>query len=110
MVVCVWERRLQTFQAETCHFPDWDTMPDESRLFIEGECLRVARAQPGCGHLKAIAIARMYASNGGPNWEVLAFHPELSSPMRAQAVEAIEIVRDQYVLAPYVKPPRRKTS
>jgi hypothetical protein len=30
--------------------------------------------------------------------------------MRAQAVEAIEIVRDQYVLAPYVKPPRRKTS
>ena len=60
--------------------------------------------------MKAIAIARMYASNGGPNWEVLAFHPELSSPMRAQAVEAIEIVRDQYVLAPYVKPPRRKAS
>jgi hypothetical protein len=52
----------------------------------------------------------MYASNGGPNWEVLAFHPELSSPTRTQAVEAIEIVRDQYVLAPYVKPPRRNAS
>ena len=31
-------------------------MPEETRSFIEGECLRVARLQPGCKHLKAIAI------------------------------------------------------
>ena len=56
-------------------------MPEETRSFIEGECLRVARLQPGCKHLKAIAIARTH--NGRTNWEVLGFNPELSSAVRA---------------------------
>jgi hypothetical protein len=30
--------------------------------------------QRSCEYLKAVAIAR--TGNGGPNWEVLAFHPE----------------------------------
>jgi hypothetical protein len=82
-------------------------MPEENRSFIEGECLRVARLQPGCEHLHAIAIARTEPPNGRPNWEVLGFDPELSPAMRAQAIEAIEIIRGQYVLAPFVKPSRR---
>jgi hypothetical protein len=83
-------------------------MPEETRSFIEGECLRVARLQPGCEHLKAIAIARIH--NGGSNWEVLGFNPELSSAVRTQAIEAIEIMRGQYVLAPFVSqsPKRQK--
>jgi hypothetical protein len=85
-------------------------MPDESRAFIEGECLRVARSQPGCGHLRAIAIARMDPPSRKPNWEVLSFDPELSPTIRTQVIEAIEIVRGHYVLAPYVKPTRGKTS
>jgi hypothetical protein len=87
-----------------------DGMPEEHRLVIEGECLRVARSQPGCGHLRAIAIARMEAPNRKPNWEVLGFDPELSPSMRSQAIEAIEIVRGQYVLAPYVKLRRGKAT
>jgi hypothetical protein len=83
-------------------------MPEEHRSFIEGECLRVARLLPGCKQLKAILIARMQPPNGGPNWEVLGFHPELSHTIRTQAIEAIEIVRDQFVLAPFVKTARRK--
>jgi hypothetical protein len=78
-------------------------MLDESRAFIEGECLRVARSQPGCEHLKAIVIARMFPANGRQNWEVLGFNPELPPTPRAQAIGAIEIVRHQFVLAPYVK-------
>jgi hypothetical protein len=39
---------------------------------------------------------------------VLGFDPELSPTMRSQAIEAIETVRGQYILAPYVKPARRK--
>ena len=74
-------------------------MPEESRSFIEAECLRVARLQPGCKHLKAVAIAR--TGNGSPNWEVLAFNPELPSVARKQAIEAIESLRAQYVLAPF---------
>jgi hypothetical protein len=85
-------------------------MMNESRAFIEGECLRVARSQPGCGHLRAIAIARMDPPDGRPNWEVLGFHPELLPPIRSQAIEAIEIVRGQYVLTPYIKPARGKAS
>jgi hypothetical protein len=81
-------------------------MPEETRAFIEGECLKVARLQPGCEHLKAIAIARIH--NGAANWEVLGFNPELSSPARTQAIEAIEIMRGQYVLAPFVNQSRKK--
>jgi hypothetical protein len=81
-------------------------MMNESRSFIEEECLRVTRAQPGCGHLK-VTIARTDAPNRTPNWEVLGFvlncHPQC-------AIEAIGIVRCQYVLTPYVKPARREAS
>jgi hypothetical protein len=85
-------------------------MRDESRVFIEGECLRVARLQPGCEQLKALLIARTEASNERSNWKVLGFHPELPPAIRARAIEAIETVRDQYVLAPapLVKPTRKK--
>jgi hypothetical protein len=38
------------------------------------------------------------------------FRPELSPAMRSQAIEAIGIVRCQYVLTPYVKPARREAS
>jgi hypothetical protein len=77
-------------------------MPEESRSFIEGECLRVARLQAGCQHLKAVAIARMQPSNDNPNWEVLAFNPELPTTARAGAIQAIEEMRGQYRLAPHV--------
>jgi hypothetical protein len=100
--------RLRPAKNDFCQIGD--AMPEEHRLFIEGECLRVARSQPGCGHLRAIAIARMDPPNGRPNWEVLGFHPELSPATRPRAIEAIETVRGQYVLAPYVKPARGKAS
>jgi hypothetical protein len=77
-------------------------MPQESRSFIEAECLRVARLQPACEHLKAVAIARLAQPNVSPNWEVLAFWPELPSAVRAKAIEATENMRRQYVLAPFI--------
>ena len=83
-------------------------MPAKSRSFIEAECLSAARLQRGCEHLKAVAIARTDLGNGGPNWEVLAFDPELSSAVRTKAMEAIEPIRDQYVLEPFVNPTRKK--
>ena len=83
-------------------------MPEESRSFIEGECLRVARLQPGCEHLKAVAIARLGSSDGEPNWEVLGFDPELSSAVRTQAIDAIDSIRSQYALAPFIKPSRKR--
>jgi hypothetical protein len=80
-------------------------MQEESRSFIEGECLRVAQLQAGCQHLKAVAIARVEPSTENPNWEVLAFNPELPTTARAGAIHAIEEVRAQCRLAPHVTPP-----
>jgi hypothetical protein len=85
-------------------------MPDESRSFIEAECLKVARSHPGCEHLRAIVIARIDPIHGRPNWEVLGFDPELSPATRPRAIEAIDTVRGQYVLAPYVKQARGRAS
>ena len=70
----------------------------------------MARLQPGCEQLKAILIARKEPLDGGPNWEVLAFHPELSPTARVRAIAAIEIVRGRYALAPYITPARGKAS
>ena len=83
-------------------------MPEESRSFIEAECMRVARLQRGCEHLIAVAVARMESPNGSPNWEVLAFEPEMPSAVRTRAIEAIESIRGQYVLAPFVNQPRKR--
>ena len=88
--------------------PDGEIVPDESRAFIETECLRVARLERGCEHLRAVAIARIESSNGEPNWEVLGFDPELSSAVRTQAIEAIERIRSQYELARFIKPPPKR--
>jgi hypothetical protein len=52
--------------------------------------------------LQAVTIARLAQPNVSPNWEVLAFWPELPSAVRAKAIEAIENMRRQYVLAPFV--------
>jgi hypothetical protein len=84
-------------------------MAEKSREFIEGECLRVVRLQLDCGHLTAVAIARTEPLGSGLNWEVLGFNPELPSATRAEAIKAIDDIRAQYALAPYVaKPPRGK--
>jgi hypothetical protein len=58
-----------------------------------------------CQHLKAVAIARVEPSSENPNWEVLAFNPELPSTARAGAIHAIEEVRAQHRLEPRVAAP-----
>jgi hypothetical protein len=84
-------------------------MAEKSREFIEGECLRVVRLQLDCRHLAAVAIARTEPLGSGLNWEVLGFNPELPSATRAEAIKAIDDIRAQYALAPYIaKPPRGK--
>src|ERR1700733_13654630 len=100
--------RLRLARNDFCQMGD--AMPEEHWSFIERECLRVARSQPGYGHLRAIAIARTDAPNRKPNWEVLGFDPELSPSTRPRAIAAIETVRGQYVLAPYVKQAPAKAS
>ncbi len=72
----------------------------KSRDFIEGECLRVARQQLGCEHLKGVKIGRTKPIASAPNWEVLAFVPELPPIARDEAMTAIDVLlRAKYALA-----------
>lgn len=88
--------RQDPFSTDTAQIP----MPEKSREFIEGECLRVVRLQLDCEHLTAVAIARTEPVGSGLNWEVLGFNPELPSATRAEAIKAIDDIRVQYALAP----------
>jgi len=74
-------------------------IPLKSRDFIEAECLRVARLQVGCRHLKGVKIRRTKPIGSGPNWEVLAFVPELPPIARKEAMNALDVLRGTYALA-----------
>jgi hypothetical protein len=74
-------------------------MLEKSADFIESECLRVARLRLGCGHLEAVRIEPTKPSGSGPNWDVAAFEPELLPIARAEAMDAIQMLRGTYALA-----------
>ena len=50
-------------------------MRERGRIFIQAECLKVARRQPGCGVLQSVLIAPISSEAGGPNWEIVSFLP-----------------------------------
>ena len=77
---------------------DEQKMPEKSPEFIEAECLRVARLQPGCRELKTVRIGRTRPQGTGPNWEVLGFTPDLPPIAKDFAVKAIHTLRQVYAL------------
>jgi hypothetical protein len=76
-------------------------MPSEkSREFIQAQCLETCRKRVGCRHLQRVLVGRTRPDSGGPNWEVLAFEPELPPVAYIEAMKAIDILRAAYALAP----------
>jgi hypothetical protein len=75
-----------------------EQIPEKSEDFIEAECLKVARRGLGCSHLETVHIGRIEPSGSGPNWEVLAFEPELPPVARAEAMEKIAPMRQRFAL------------
>lgn len=75
-------------------------MQEKSKAFLELLCLAACRRRPGCTHLQRVVIGRIKPLGGGPNWEVLAFKPELPSFARGEALKAVNLVRGMYSLAP----------
>jgi hypothetical protein len=75
-------------------------MPEKSWQFIEAKCLQICRLQLGCRHLMRVVIAPIKPSGSGPNWEILAFEPELPPIAHAEAVRAANLLRGKYALAP----------
>ncbi len=71
-----------------------------SREFIQARCLAVCRQRLGCRHLQRVLIGRIRPIDGGPNWEVLAFEPELPPVAYIEAMKAADILRATYALAP----------
>jgi hypothetical protein len=89
------EYRAGRLRLARNYFARGDAMPEEHRSFIERECLRVARSQPGCGHLRAIAIARTDAPNRKPNCCVM--------PRHGQSIDRTELIT-QGTYSPFVGP------
>jgi hypothetical protein len=75
-----------------------DQMPEKSSKFLEAECLKVARRQIGCSHLKAVRIGPLRPTGSGPNWEVLGFTPNLPPTAKSEAMQAIDVLRGTYAL------------
>jgi hypothetical protein len=79
-------------RAEGCN------MRPEKRL--QASCLTMCRQRPGCRHLQRVLIGRTKSIDGGPNWELLAFEPELPPAAYTEAMKAVDILRQVYALAP----------
>ena len=75
-----------------------ELMPEKNSDFLEEECLKVARRQLGCGHLKAVRIGPLKPSGSGPNWEVLGFTPDSHPGAERAAMKAIDVLRGTYAL------------
>jgi hypothetical protein len=45
-------------------------------------------------------IGRTRSIDGGPDWELLAFEPELPPEAHIEAMKAVDILRQVYALAP----------
>ncbi len=78
---------------------DFLRMRERGRIFIQAECLKVARRQPGCGVLQSVLIAPISSEAGGPNWEIVSFLPDLPPLARLEAIKAIGPLRQKYALA-----------
>src|SRR5262249_9398122 len=60
---------------------------EETRAFIEAECLRFARKVPGCKALESLTIKR--AEEGSGRWYVERFNPTLPPNLAKEARQAI---------------------
>jgi hypothetical protein len=80
-------------------------MPERDQNFIEAECLEMARGALGCSDLRAVRIGPSEPGDGGPNWEVLGFTPDLPLIARSEALNAIAELRQTYALS-WVQPPQ----
>jgi hypothetical protein len=60
----------------------------------------MCRQRKGCRHLTRVLIGRTKPRDSGPNWELLAFEPALPPAAYTQAMNAVELLRQVYALAP----------
>ena len=71
----------------------------QSREFIEGECVKAASAQNLCRELKHVRIRRLFPSGAEANWELAEIEPPLSTVGECMAQKAIGSLHDSYALA-----------
>ena len=78
---------------------DQRRMPEKSREWIQALALENCRRRPGCGILEAVLIAPTKPRGSGPNWELIAFKPELHRAAYHEAMQEIHKLRGTYALA-----------
>lgn len=73
-------------------------MPEKSRDWIQATALENCRRRPGCNLLEAVLIAPTNPRGSGPNWELVAFKPELHRAAHNEAMNEIHKLRRMYAL------------
>ena len=73
-------------------------VPEKTVEWLQDEALKRCQRRLGCRDLKAVIIGRTKPRGSGPNWEVLAFLPELSPAAEHEAMEEIHRLRGIYAL------------
>ena len=73
-------------------------MPEKTLEWLQSEALRLCKMRVGCHHLEAVLIGRVRPKGSGPNWELLAFRPELPMGAENEAMEVIHLLRGTYAL------------
>jgi hypothetical protein len=75
-------------------------MPEKTLEWLQREALRLCKMRVGCHHLEAVVIGRTRPQGSSPNWELLAFKPELPIVAENEAMEVIHFLRGTYALKP----------
>jgi hypothetical protein len=73
-------------------------MEEKTLEWLQAEALRRCRTRHACDHLEAIFIGRTKPRGSNPNWEILAFKPELAPAAEKAAMAVIRILRGTYAL------------
>jgi hypothetical protein len=74
-------------------------MQEKTVEWLQAEALKLCRLQLGCHHLEAVLIGPTKPKGSGPNWELLAFKPELHPHAHDAAMRVIHMMRGVYALA-----------
>ena len=74
-------------------------MPEKTVEWLQDEALRRCRTRLGCSDLQTVRIGPTKPEGSGPNWELLAFIPELDAVAHYEAMDEIHKLRGMYALA-----------
>src|SRR5262249_846521 len=70
----------------------------KSRVWLEAECLKIARRTLGGSEIQLVTIRRLHPKGAGPNWKVADIIPQPTAPVSEVVRAALAHLPDAYHL------------